>query len=89
MDPLRLAAILVVFRGQYKHPKLADIFRDLTYCSDVDHDQHHCDARLCSFPCQLCKRLCAHTDHLHGLQGDAIHLCGFVNGSSILHKLGT
>jgi hypothetical protein len=48
----------------------------------VDHDQHHCDARLCSFPCQLCKRLCANTDHLHGLQDDAIHLCGFVNRSS-------
>ncbi|KAG0697666.1 hypothetical protein DFH29DRAFT_984173 [Suillus ampliporus] len=44
--------------------------------SDVDHDQHQCDARLCSFPCQLCKRLCANTDHLHGLQDDAIHLCG-------------
>ncbi|KAG0701346.1 hypothetical protein DFH29DRAFT_990130 [Suillus ampliporus] len=44
--------------------------------SDVDHDQHRCDARLCSFPCQLCKRLCANTDHLHGLQDGAIHLCG-------------
>ncbi|KAG2136636.1 hypothetical protein DEU56DRAFT_857679 [Suillus clintonianus] len=44
--------------------------------SDVDHDQHRCDARLCSFPCQLCKRLCASTDHLHGLQDGAIHLCG-------------
>ncbi|KAG2340542.1 hypothetical protein BDR05DRAFT_937722 [Suillus weaverae] len=44
--------------------------------SDVDHDQHHCDARLCSFPCQLCKRLCTNTDHLHGLQDGAVHLCG-------------
>ncbi|KAG2136644.1 hypothetical protein DEU56DRAFT_356200 [Suillus clintonianus] len=44
--------------------------------SDVDHDQHQCDARLCSFPCQLCKRLCANTEHLHGLEDDAIHLCG-------------
>ncbi|KAG2051772.1 hypothetical protein BDR06DRAFT_958570 [Suillus hirtellus] len=43
---------------------------------DVDHDQHQCDARLCSFPCQLCKRLCASADHLHGLQDGAIHLCG-------------
>ncbi|KAG2130165.1 uncharacterized protein EDB93DRAFT_1181059 [Suillus bovinus] len=43
---------------------------------DVDHDQHHCGARLCSFPCQLCKRLCASTNHLHGLQDGAIHLCG-------------
>ncbi|KAG2340343.1 hypothetical protein BDR05DRAFT_889963 [Suillus weaverae] len=44
---------------------------------DVDHDQHQCGARLCSFPCQLCKRLCASTDHLHGLQDGATHLCGF------------
>ncbi|KAG1764551.1 hypothetical protein EDD22DRAFT_883267 [Suillus occidentalis] len=44
--------------------------------SDVNHDQHLCDARLCSFPCQLCKRLCANTDHLHGLEDGAIHLCG-------------
>ncbi|KAG2116835.1 hypothetical protein DEU56DRAFT_984883 [Suillus clintonianus] len=44
--------------------------------SDMDHDQHQCDARLCSFPCQLCKRLCANTEHLHGLEDDAIHLCG-------------
>ncbi|KAG1805444.1 uncharacterized protein BJ212DRAFT_1391820 [Suillus subaureus] len=43
---------------------------------DVDHDQHQCGARLCSFPCQLCKRLCASADHLHGLQDSAIHLCG-------------
>ncbi|KAG1731285.1 hypothetical protein EDB19DRAFT_1881018 [Suillus lakei] len=44
--------------------------------SDVDHDHHRCDARLCSFPCQLCKRLCANTDHLHGLEDGGIHLCG-------------
>ncbi|KAG2076123.1 hypothetical protein BDR04DRAFT_1003889 [Suillus decipiens] len=43
---------------------------------DVDHDQHQCGARLCSFTCQLCKRLCASPDHLHGLQDGAIHLCG-------------
>ncbi|KAG2347680.1 hypothetical protein BDR05DRAFT_927599 [Suillus weaverae] len=44
--------------------------------SDVNHDRHLCDARLCSFPCQLCKRLCANTDHLHGLEDGTIHLCG-------------
>ncbi|KAG1719880.1 hypothetical protein EDB19DRAFT_2044892 [Suillus lakei] len=44
--------------------------------SDVDHNQHQCDARLCSFPCQLCKRLCTNTSHLHGLQDGALHLCG-------------
>ncbi|KAG1739641.1 hypothetical protein EDD22DRAFT_922084 [Suillus occidentalis] len=43
---------------------------------DMNHDQHQCGARGCSFPCKLCKRLCASTDHLHGLQGGAIHLCG-------------
>ncbi|KAG1725515.1 hypothetical protein EDB19DRAFT_1643996 [Suillus lakei] len=51
--------------------------------SDVDHDQHLCDARLCSFPCQLCKRLCANTDHLHGLEDGAIHLCGFEHSCSM------
>ncbi|KAG1725513.1 hypothetical protein EDB19DRAFT_1644008 [Suillus lakei] len=51
--------------------------------SDVDHDHHRCDARLCSFPCQLCKRLCANTDHLHGLEDGAIHLCGFEHSCSM------
>ncbi|KIK82025.1 hypothetical protein PAXRUDRAFT_832450 [Paxillus rubicundulus Ve08.2h10] len=44
--------------------------------NDLEHDQHRCDARLCSVTCQLCKRLCANTDHMHGLQPGAIHLCG-------------
>ncbi|KAF8452913.1 hypothetical protein L210DRAFT_3617960 [Boletus edulis BED1] len=44
--------------------------------SDVDHDLHQCDARFCSIQCQLCKRLCADQDHLHGLEPGAIHLCG-------------
>ncbi|KIJ64840.1 hypothetical protein HYDPIDRAFT_40028 [Hydnomerulius pinastri MD-312] len=44
--------------------------------SDLEHEQHRCDARLCSVYCQLCKRLCAETDHLHGLQPGATHLCG-------------
>ncbi|KAG1848075.1 hypothetical protein DFJ58DRAFT_729977 [Suillus subalutaceus] len=51
--------------------------------SDVNHDQHLCDARLCSFPCQLCKRLCANTNHLHGLEDDAIHLCGEEHSCSV------
>jgi hypothetical protein len=46
---------------------------------DEDHEQHVCDDRLCPIPCQLCKRLCANQDHLHGLQMGAIHLCGFVS----------
>ncbi|KAF8548559.1 hypothetical protein OG21DRAFT_1422875 [Imleria badia] len=44
--------------------------------SDADHTLHQCDSRFCSVQCQLCKRLCANQDHLHGLDPDAIHLCG-------------
>jgi hypothetical protein len=33
---------------------------------------------MCPFECELCKRLCANPDHLHGLEPDAVHLCGFV-----------
>ncbi|KIK74646.1 hypothetical protein PAXRUDRAFT_175036, partial [Paxillus rubicundulus Ve08.2h10] len=44
--------------------------------SDLDHFRHECDARFCSIPCQLCKRLCSDQDHMHGLESDAIHLCG-------------
>ncbi|KIK81379.1 hypothetical protein PAXRUDRAFT_808137 [Paxillus rubicundulus Ve08.2h10] len=44
--------------------------------SDVEHDEHRCDARLCSVICQLCKRLCSNTDHMHGLRPGATHLCG-------------
>ncbi|KAF8548768.1 hypothetical protein OG21DRAFT_684156 [Imleria badia] len=44
--------------------------------SDVDHALHQCDSRFCSIQCQLCKRLCADQDHMHGLDSGAIHLCG-------------
>ncbi|KAJ7809088.1 hypothetical protein B0H14DRAFT_2867919 [Mycena olivaceomarginata] len=40
------------------------------------HDQHVCNTPSCPMTCELCKRLCANTDHLHGLQSDAVHLCG-------------
>ncbi|KAG8216262.1 hypothetical protein J3R82DRAFT_8306 [Butyriboletus roseoflavus] len=43
--------------------------------SEIDHSLHQCDARLCSIKCQLCKRLCADQDHLHGLDSSSIHLC--------------
>jgi hypothetical protein len=46
--------------------------------SEEDHSHHTCDARQCPFPCELCKRLCSHTDHLHGLELGAVHLCGLV-----------
>ncbi|KAJ7722957.1 hypothetical protein B0H16DRAFT_1895971 [Mycena metata] len=44
--------------------------------SDEVHTQHVCDASACSLPCELCERLCSDTDHLHGLDTDAVHLCG-------------
>ncbi|GBE82556.1 hypothetical protein SCP_0409400 [Sparassis crispa] len=52
----------------------------------TDHDQHVCDARMCPVACQLCKRLCANTDHLHGLQHGAIHLCGQEHSCTALCK---
>ncbi|KAI0314894.1 hypothetical protein OF83DRAFT_1134774 [Amylostereum chailletii] len=39
------------------------------------HDVHECNERLCPIQCQLCKRLCSQP-HLHGLEHDAVHLCG-------------
>ncbi|KAJ7430289.1 hypothetical protein FB451DRAFT_1500209, partial [Mycena latifolia] len=50
--------------------------RTCAIASDEAHTQHVCDASACPLPCELCKRLCSETDHLHGLQADAIHLCG-------------
>ncbi|KIM52558.1 hypothetical protein SCLCIDRAFT_549505 [Scleroderma citrinum Foug A] len=44
--------------------------------SDVVHDRHECETRLCSITCQLCKRLCSHQDHMHGLEDGESHLCG-------------
>ncbi|KAJ6519102.1 hypothetical protein C8R45DRAFT_950246 [Mycena sanguinolenta] len=40
------------------------------------HDQHVCNTSSCPMSCELCMRLCANTDHLHGLHPDARHLCG-------------
>ncbi|TFK74975.1 hypothetical protein BDN72DRAFT_832681 [Pluteus cervinus] len=44
--------------------------------SDRKHTVHACEARMCPVPCSLCKRLCTNLDHLHGLQANAVHLCG-------------
>ncbi|KAG9310081.1 hypothetical protein JVU11DRAFT_9689 [Chiua virens] len=44
--------------------------------SDTGHSLHQCDARFCTIQCQLCKRLCADQDHMHGLDSSATHLCG-------------
>ncbi|CUA71759.1 Cadherin-23 [Rhizoctonia solani] len=47
------------------------------------HEQHSCNTQSCPIPCILCARSrsiknapeCCSTDHLHGLNWDAIHLC--------------
>ncbi|KIJ61761.1 hypothetical protein HYDPIDRAFT_115585 [Hydnomerulius pinastri MD-312] len=44
--------------------------------SDIEHDNHQCDAQYCPIPCQLCKRLCMSPNHLHALESGANHLCG-------------
>jgi hypothetical protein len=46
--------------------------------SDVEHDGHQCDAQYCPIFCHLCKRVCSSHNHLHALEPDAIHLCGYV-----------
>ncbi|CAE6509851.1 unnamed protein product [Rhizoctonia solani] len=44
---------------------------------DQDHDRHACaSSKSCPFKCQLCPRLCASPDHLHGLDPNSVHLCG-------------
>ncbi|KDQ16740.1 hypothetical protein BOTBODRAFT_53828 [Botryobasidium botryosum FD-172 SS1] len=44
---------------------------------DEPHTQHVCEDKLsCPIQCQLCKRLCAQRDHLHGLVSGSVHLCG-------------
>ncbi|KAJ7195854.1 hypothetical protein C8J57DRAFT_534894 [Mycena rebaudengoi] len=46
---------------------------------DETHTQHVCDTSACPIVCQLCKRLCSDSDHLHGLQASSVHLCGQVH----------
>lgn len=48
------------------------------YVSGIPHTKHRCDNTQCPVDCQLCKRLCSEHDHLHGLEPDATHLCGYV-----------
>lgn len=47
-----------------------------TIPSHETHDQHLCGTQSCPISCELCKRLCANSDHLHGLRPDSRHLCG-------------
>nr|GAT56845.1 predicted protein [Mycena chlorophos] len=44
--------------------------------SDEPHTEHICDSSSCPITCELCKRLCADHEHLHGLDKNAVHLCG-------------
>ncbi|KAI0774120.1 hypothetical protein C8Q74DRAFT_810377 [Fomes fomentarius] len=52
--------------------------------SHILHSEHHCESRQCPIGCQLCKRLCSEHDHLHGLDPDAVHLCGQEHACSAL-----
>ncbi|KAJ7091563.1 hypothetical protein B0H15DRAFT_836658 [Mycena belliarum] len=58
--------------------------RPCTIASDQSHAQHLCDTSACPLPCELCKRLCSEADHLHGLQADAVHLCGQIHNCAAL-----
>ncbi|KAJ7698920.1 hypothetical protein B0H17DRAFT_1049693 [Mycena rosella] len=61
---------LKVSGKSYSCPRLCAI------ASDEVHTEHVCDASACPLSCELCNRLCSEVDHLHGLQSNAIHLCG-------------
>ena len=42
-----------------------------------DHESCVCDSIMtCPISCQLCRRLCSLGNHLHGLEDNALHLCG-------------
>ncbi|KAF8607195.1 hypothetical protein BDV93DRAFT_488167 [Ceratobasidium sp. AG-I] len=44
---------------------------------DEPHTRHSCsNGKSCPIECQLCRRLCCEPDHFHGLDVDAVHLCG-------------
>ncbi|CAE6496426.1 unnamed protein product, partial [Rhizoctonia solani] len=44
---------------------------------DEPHEHHTCNnSRACPVECSLCRRLCCSTDHFHGLDTNAVHLCG-------------
>ncbi|CAE6457353.1 unnamed protein product, partial [Rhizoctonia solani] len=41
------------------------------------HTRHRCgNSGSCPIECQLCPRLCHEADHFHGLDPNAVHLCG-------------
>ncbi|KAH7884451.1 hypothetical protein F5I97DRAFT_1937890 [Phlebopus sp. FC_14] len=69
-EPCDLSGVKLIDGSPYSCPGTCRI------ASDVSHVHHQCDARLCPIACQLCKRLCANHDHMHGLESGAVHLCG-------------
>ncbi|KAJ7066394.1 hypothetical protein C8F01DRAFT_1123111 [Mycena amicta] len=52
--------------------------------SDEAHTEHVCDSSACPIACELCKRLCSETEHLHGLDENAVHLCGQTHNCAAL-----
>jgi hypothetical protein len=68
----RISVYVLLGRSFDYHYSIADIL------SELEHESHQCDTQYCPIPCQLCKRLCWSSNHLHALEGDANHLCGYV-----------
>ncbi|KAJ7583113.1 hypothetical protein C8J56DRAFT_202132 [Mycena floridula] len=52
--------------------------------SHIEHTEHGCDNGQCPIPCSMCKRLCSHPDHFHGLEAGCVHLCGQEHSCSAL-----
>ncbi|KAF5381812.1 hypothetical protein D9757_008326 [Collybiopsis confluens] len=68
-EPCALTHVKLTDGSTYSCP------RTCTQPSDLPHSEHVCDNRECPLQCQLCSRLCS-KDHLHGLDENAVHLCG-------------
>ncbi|KAJ7509859.1 hypothetical protein B0H11DRAFT_2270198 [Mycena galericulata] len=69
-EPCDLKNLKMSGAKSYSCPKTCAI------ACDEAHTQHVCDSSACPVPCELCQRLCSNDDHLHGLEGGAVHLCG-------------
>ncbi|KAI0796918.1 hypothetical protein C8Q75DRAFT_796658 [Abortiporus biennis] len=52
--------------------------------SNEKHDIHVCATQSCPMECQLCKRLCSSSQHLHALEPSASHLCGQAHPCGVL-----
>ena len=68
-----------IFRGMlFLNSSVVALRSQLVSHSDIRHDEHCCETVQCPITCQLCKRLCSERDHFHGLNSNAVHLCGYV-----------